>query len=273
MGYPSVVDGTVYVEELDWDESGHLDALDAVTGTQKWSSTYQSQWSIAGAPLVVGTTVYIDGGDNGLWAYSTIDGSFAFSVTPLDQWRNTRLRVFQRHHLHVHEQPLSSARRDHWRNALDDDDTWWNARIHGKHFTGVRSDPRLRHLQSELGRHRSLDAGRRVDAAGTYTGTPAFADGVVYGLSGGNLIARDAATGNLLWAFGGDGTLGASLFNQPTVANGYVYASSANNVYAVNIATHHSDWTAPVGGWLAIASGRLVVSSANGTLYGFVLTQ
>lgn len=273
MGYPSVVDGTVYVEELDWDESGHLDALDALTGSQRWSSPYQSQWSVAGAPLVVGSTVYIDGGDNGLWAYSTIDGSSVFSVTPLDQWStwspaffNGAVYTFLSDHFRAHDPAVGGTL---WTVTTAGGTPAYSANtspVFGPSLGYVVSNPNLVAIDPST---QSI----AWSAAGAYTGTPAYADGVVYGLSGGSLIARDAATGNLLWTFGGDAALGTSLFNQPVVANGYVYTSSGNNVYAVNIATHHSEWTAPVGGWLAIASGRLVVSSANGTLYGFVLTQ
>jgi hypothetical protein len=55
------------------------------------------------------------------------------------------------------------------------------------------------------------------------------------------------------------------------VANGYVYAASANNVYAVQIASHRQTWTAPVGGWVTVASGRLLVAGTDGALHGFVL--
>jgi outer membrane protein assembly factor BamB len=105
-------------------------------------------------------------------------------------------------------------------------------------------------------------------ANGSYAGTPAVSNGVVYGTSAGSLVARDAATGNLLWTFVGD----QNLSYPPVVANGYVYVSSPNNVYAVKIATHAQAWTAAAGGWVTVAAGRLLVAGTDGTLRGYVLT-
>jgi outer membrane protein assembly factor BamB len=106
-------------------------------------------------------------------------------------------------------------------------------------------------------------------ANGTYIGTPSVADGVVYGVSGGNLVARDANLGSLLWTFVGD----QALTYPPVVVNGFLYIASDKNVYAVEIATHKQVWTQAVGGWLTVASRRLLVASSDGTLHAFVLSQ
>jgi hypothetical protein len=58
----------------------------------------------------------------------------------------------------------------------------------------------------------------------------------------------------------------------PAVANGYVYVSSKSNVYAVNIASHVQAWTAPAGGWVTVAAGRVLVAGPDGVLRGFVLS-
>jgi outer membrane protein assembly factor BamB len=105
-------------------------------------------------------------------------------------------------------------------------------------------------------------------ANASYSGTPAVANGVVFGVSAGTLLARSASTGAWLWTFAGD----TALNSPPVIANGYVYVSSPSNVYAVEIATHTQVWSAPVGGWLAIASGRLLVAE-GGVLHAFVLSR
>jgi serine/threonine-protein kinase len=105
-------------------------------------------------------------------------------------------------------------------------------------------------------------------ANGTYSGTPAVFNGVVYGLSAGNLIARDASTGALVATMVGD----ESLKYPPVIANGIVYVSSDSNVYAFDASTHARVWTAAGGGWLTIASRRLLAAGTDGYLRGFVLS-
>jgi hypothetical protein len=104
-------------------------------------------------------------------------------------------------------------------------------------------------------------------ANATYSGTPAVSGGNVFAISNGILNVLDETSGTIAWTFAGD----TKLSYPPVIANGYVYVSSAANVYAVKLSTHASVWSAPVGGWLSIASGRLLVAG-TGNLYGFVLT-
>jgi outer membrane protein assembly factor BamB len=105
-------------------------------------------------------------------------------------------------------------------------------------------------------------------ANGSFTGTPAVANGVVYAISGGTLQARALSGLGLSWSFSGD----SALSFPPVIAAGYVYVSSPSNVYAVNASTGQQVWTAAVGGWLSIAEGRLFVARPNGTLQTFTLT-
>lgn len=82
------------------------------------------------------------------------------------------------------------------------------------------------------------------------------------------LHARDAVTGSHLWTFPGD----LDLSYPPIVANDFVYVASDDNVYAVDTTTHTAAWTAPVGGWLSIAAGKLFVARADGVLSAFDLS-
>jgi PQQ-like domain len=106
-------------------------------------------------------------------------------------------------------------------------------------------------------------------ANGTYTGTPAVAGGLVYAISAGNLVVRDAVTGTLAWTFVGD----TQLKYPPVIANGYVYVASDAHVYAAEIATHTQAFSANVGGWLSISSSRLLVAGADGTLSAFLMSK
>ena len=78
-----------------------------------------------------------------------------------------------------------------------------------------------------------------------------------------------AVTGSLSWTFVGD----TALSHAPVIANGYVYVASDAHVYGVEIATHNQVFTAAVGGWLSISSGRLLVASSDGTLSAFLMSK
>jgi hypothetical protein len=79
----------------------------------------------------------------------------------------------------------------------------------------------------------------------------------------------DAATGDSLWGFAGDGALASA----PVVAAGYVYVASQSHVFAVRIADHKEAWKADDGGTLYVAAGRLFVARSDGTLAAYRMSR
>ena len=117
----------------------------------------------------------------------------------------------------------------------------------------------------------SLDArtGRlRWKVAGT-TGSPAVAGGRVFvGTMAGQLQARSAATGALLWTRAGGSLLGA-----PAVTGGVVYSlgteNGASRLFARRADTGALVWKQPLpgqltGAWLAVAGGRVLAATSAG---------
>jgi hypothetical protein len=272
VGYPSVANGTVYVQTNHGTatSTSYLWALDAAAGTVSWAAAFGSQWESFWPPLVIGSTVFIDGGEyGGLYGFKTVDGSQTFfnsSIGQYDSWSPAyfggEVYTFIDGNLCA-EDPASG-------DVLSTTTVTWN-------WDGYSMDtaPVFDDTQAYVIAPPNLDA---IDPAtstvawtanGTYAGTPAVAGGIVYGISAGNLIARNAATGTLAFTLVGD----QNLKYPPVLAAGYVYASSDSNVYAWNVSTHAQAWTAPVGGWLAIAAGRLLVSGTDGILRGFILSN
>jgi hypothetical protein len=244
-------------------------ALDATAGTVAWAAAFNSQWEHFWAPLVVGSSVFIDGGEyGGLYGFHIADGSQIFFNGNLGQYDSWSPAYFNGHVYtfidgsFCSEDPAAGT-------VLSTTTLTWNwtgysmntSPVFGPSYGYVISPPNLV----------AIDPTKNAvawTANGTYSGTPAIADGVVYGISAGNLVARDATTGTLLATLVGD----QNLKYPPIVAAGYVYASSDSAVYAWNVKTHAQAWTAPVGGWITIAARRLLVASSNGILHGFVLS-
>ncbi len=269
VGHPSVSNGTVYVQTVGASEDCYLWAIDALTASVTWTTPFESQWATLWAPMTYGGTVYIDGGDEGLYAFSTTDGSQIFNDAFLgggyDSWSpayfNGSLYTFVAGTYQA-EDPTTGAATWSMMTSWNWDGYSMNTSpVFGSSLGFVVTPPNL--VAIDLSKHAAA-----WTANAAYTGTPAVSNGVVYGTSGGSLVARDEATGNLLWTFVGD----QSLSYPPVVANGYVYVSSSANVYAVNIATHAQAWTAAAGGWVTVAAGRLLVAGTDGTLRGYVLS-
>ncbi|HEY2513929.1 MAG TPA: PQQ-binding-like beta-propeller repeat protein [Polyangiaceae bacterium] len=271
VGHPAAVGGVVYVEtNKGLAGNSAVWAIDEAAGTVTWSSPFDSQWESFWAPLVVGGTLYMDGGEyGGLYAFHVADGTQLFfdgSIGQYDSWSPALfggdVYTFIAGSIVAHD-PTSGAHVSSmnvtWNWAGYSMDT---APVFSANLGYVVSPPNL--VAFDPATQATSWTSNRA-----YTATPAVAGGVVYAISGGNLIANDAASGSYLFTFIGDG----ALRYPPVVANGFVYVSSDANVYAVDAKAHTSPWTAPVGGWLTIAAGRLLVASSTGVLHGFVLTQ
>jgi len=229
----------------------------------------QAQWETYWAPLVVGNTVYSNGGTyGGLYGFDVDDGTQLFftGLDQYDEWSasyfGSSVYTFIAGHFRAHDPQNGST--------LWSLDVTWNWSGYSMRTAPVFGDA-LAYVIAPPNLH-AIDPVTHAVAwttNGTYAGTPAVADGVVYAITGNNLTARDAATGTLLWPFVGD----LALNRPPVIANGHVYVSSDDNVYAVSIATHSAVWTAPVGGWLSIAAGRLLVARDDGSLVAFALAN
>ena len=82
--------------------------------------------------------------------------------------------------------------------------------------------------------------------------SPAVVDGIVYvGAEDGRLYALDATSGEEIWAYAADCSLGSQAINSPAVVEGVVYFCSYNspgNLYALNASTGEKLWNCTIRG-------------------------
>jgi outer membrane protein assembly factor BamB len=112
---------------------------------------------------------------------------------------------------------------------------------------------------------------------------PAVADGLLYQVSGGELVAVDAATGAIVWRSPGPtGTAaGAGTDSSPAVANGVVYAAwpgtaTDGGVFAFDARTGAKLWHGATGdrgsnSSPAVVNGSVYVGADDGKVYAFRL--
>jgi hypothetical protein len=270
VGQPSVSNGRVFVGQCEHTPGTFLWSFNASTGAVRWASPVSAQWERYWAPIVVGGSVYMNGGYyGGLYGFDADTGAELFFNNQLEQYDEWSpaygggtLYTFISGRLRSHD-PAGGA----IQGTVTVPWNWagWSMKtcpVVGDGRVYVIAPPVLYSIDPVAG---------LVDWQTTgfaYAGMPALADGSVYAISGGILHARDASTGVLRWSFPGD----TALNQAPVVAAGHVFASSASNVYAVRASDGVQVWTQPVGGWLTLAAGKLFVARGNGVLTAYSLS-
>ena len=270
VGWPTTAAGRVFVSAMSG-FSLKLWSLDGSTGAGLWATEMSSGFGLPANPSVVTpSTVYAVGGKEvGLYRLDAVSGIqqyFAhlgqFGPGPLGSGgvalANDILFTYVSGAFRATEAPsgltLWSFQLGGWPIGLSQSVT---PTVAGK-FVYFVAKPDLV----------AVDIGLKAPiwSKPGYDGHVTVAGGAVYGLSGGNLIVRHAATGASLWVFAGDGALKYT----PVIAAGFVYVASDKNVYAVSTTTHKQVWSTGFGGHMAIASGRLVIVGEDGTVRGYL---
>ncbi len=259
-GYPSVDGGRVYLVNPSGNSVGpRAMAVDAATGSLVWSTPVGYSMTQYWSPLLVGGKMYTSSAVGQFAGFDASAGTFLFSENLLDQhedwsctWSGSEVLTFVGSQLRAHD-PVSGVTT--WSTTVPTTVIGYSmlgypAVANGMAFVVAR--PTLYAI--------SLTTHAIVwSAPTTYTGAPAVYGGAVFAVGGGTLIVRDAANGQLLWNFVGDGKLRGA----PVIANGHVYVSSDDNTYALDIATQSQVWTVPLGGTLSIASQRLIIAAKD----------
>lgn len=270
VGQPAVFDNRLYVPQCDHSTNSFLWCFNPANGAENWATPLSAQWETYWAPVFGSGKIFVNSGYyGGLYGTRAEDGSSGF-FQPLEQYDSWSpayqdgvvysfvMGKFRAHNTDSGAVDWTLDLAWDWRGY--DMDTY-PVLAEGKAF--VVRPPQL--VAVNLASH---DVAWK-NTGFAFQGAPAYHNGVVYALSAGTLKAANSSSGAVQWSFVGD----TQLRYPPVIANGYVYVSSDSNVYAVNIATHQQSWTAPVGGWLTLANGRLYVAGGTGVLSTFTLTR
>ncbi|MFJ5779030.1 PQQ-binding-like beta-propeller repeat protein [Streptomyces sp. NPDC093094] len=237
LSSPVLADGTVHIGN----SRGLVHALDAVTGTERWTRNTRGRISFDSPPVVVGGTVYIGSDDGRVHALDAATGTEQWTYTTHDDRFSSPAVVGGTVYIGSDERKVYAL------DAVTGAEQWIQT-------TGgsVRSSPTVADgivfLSNSDGRVYALDAAtgterwsHRADAF--ESSSPAVADGSVYFGSGDGLVyALDAATGAMRWTR----PAYASSSSSPAVADGTVYVGGSGDclLYALDAATGAMRWTA-----------------------------
>ncbi|WP_277993579.1 PQQ-binding-like beta-propeller repeat protein [Streptomyces sp. NP-1717] len=282
MSSPIVAGGVVYILSIR-ENTEVLDALDAVTGTEKWAyTTTTSAFLDPSSPMVADGAVYFGSHAGALyalnaatgtknWIFDTSDWSFPLS----GGWPFYSPAVVDGTVYFSAENGVLRAM-----NAVTGTEKW-AADMRGTTFdyrpdvvdgvVYVNWDEVFHAFDAATGTEKWA-----VTAASTdhddhdfISSSPAVVGGTVYfGTAGGILHALDAATGTKKWAF----TTGDFVRSSPAVADGVVYFGSRDkNVYALDAATGAKKWAFTAGDSVhsspVVVGGSVYVGSDDGKVH------
>jgi outer membrane protein assembly factor BamB len=266
---PVVANGVVYASS-----HNELYALDAVTGTLKWS--YNTGRSINSSPAVANGVVYVGSNDYNLYALDAATGALRWSyntgtrnfITSSPTIANGVV-YFCSHKLNYHKPDIYAL------NALDAA----TGTLRWSNSTVFCVDPSptvaggILYICSDTTGLDALDAvtGALKWSTNTYCDYPVVVNGVVYFMSEDfnypatdYLDAVDAMTGTLKWSYtNGSGPI--------TVANGVVYICPSNGLDALDAVTGALKWSGNTCYTSAVVvNGVVYVLGGVGNGYGLL---
>jgi len=265
---PAYDSGTVYVATGGHEDS-FLWAFDAATGTQRFRTAYENQWSRWYAPVVVGQTLYMAGGYyGGMYAFSTTSGTEAWFVS-LNQYDefSPAVRdglVYAYTGSYSPEVSVVDAATGAAVSQIPDSAFGWNGwSMNLAPVLGASNDL----LATQAGRLLSFDlANRRIGwvLTGRFDGQVTLANGVVYVQNAGSVVARRESDGSLVWAWAPpDGTVQGTMI----ATQNLLFVSTGATTYALDLAARLQGWSYPAGGALALSKdGLLLIAQSNGKL-------
>ena len=267
MTPPSHHKGVVYMQRGNSDS--HLWALNASDGTVKWSAPYGSQYERHFSPAVSDLGIYMNGGYyGGIYGFDPTSGTqkFFLSLEQKDQWTPA-----------IHDGKVYSFVNGMFRNHHPETGvvqwslnlTWNYASLHrsiccdsGKAYVANDSTAGAELICIDLS---SQSVAWRV--SGSFSGTPAISNGILYACSGGVVKAYNSSTGD--WIADFTAADESSLNGAPVVSSDLLFIGSARKTYIFDLATQAILQTLDFGSQIAIADDTLYLACSDNKVRAF----
>jgi outer membrane protein assembly factor BamB len=272
---PSYANGNVYIQTGNHGSDTYLRAYDAQTGGFVFRAPHSAQWESYYAPTIYDGNVYINGGYyGGMYSFNATSGAqnwFA-GLQQYDEWTpavdESRVYAYVGEYapgLYVHNR--HTGQREF---MIEDPNFDWNGWSMGlAPVLGSMDDV----LAIHDGRLISFDLSERdirweIDSS--FSGQPSLADGVIYAIDAGALVARNELTGSPLWGWE---LPSGSLRDTIIVTDTHLFTQTDSMIYAVDLETHEDVWSYPAIGHLALSDGVLYVSSSDGLVTAIAVPE
>jgi len=265
---PSYGYGNVYVQTGNHSTDTWLWAFDATTGTQVFKSPHQAQWESYFAPTIDSGTVFVNGGYyGGMYAFDAFSGEqkWFLGLPQYDEWTPAVDAGYAYAYVGDYSPGVYAANRSTGASAftIPDPNFDWNGwSMDLAPVLGGRDDL----LAIHNGRLLSFNLPARsirYQLTGAFVGQPSVAEGTIYAINGGALVALDEASGTALWAWSPPEP---SLQGALIVTKTHIFGTTSTTTYAVDRLSHTLAWSYPAAGSLALGNETLYIASSGGVL-------
>ncbi|HTB79825.1 MAG TPA: putative Ig domain-containing protein [Opitutaceae bacterium] len=269
---PTYYKGNVYVQQGQGLSNGGsstvppaLWSFNAATGQTNWTAPFTAQWESYLAPTVYQSIgIWVDGGSfGGLYGFNFNGSQSAFVAEPqYDEWTPTYYNGV------VYSYVAGSFK------AVDPSTgvvSWSLSLTDSSNSSMNCAVPIANNLAYANGRAylNAVNVTTHAIAwtvSGTFTGTPAVANGNLYVISGSQVEVLNASTGASITAYQTGDT---GLTGQPVVATDSLVVSSSTSTYLFNLQTGTLVQTIPYGGPVSVTNGTLYIAGSDGYLRAF----
>lgn len=275
---PSTDAGAVYLAT-----SGHQDTamwgFNGSTGEQKFRTPFNSQWEHYLAPTIVDGNVYTNGGyHGGLLSFKTSDGTQNWfgNLAQYDMWTpavdGSYAYAFMPNGLvglNVADGSQAFVINDP-NNAIQPYSVHGAPMQVGPGSLVVINGPGSSGSKNRLVNFDAMGRNIKWSVEGSFSGAPAYANGMIYTINGAQFEARSVIDGSRLWAWLPDEASTEPFRNDYgqtarniIVTDNLVFVSTVTKVYAISLATHQTLWTFNKPGGLALSPNGILYVSTN----------
>jgi Pro-kumamolisin, activation domain/PQQ-like domain/Putative Ig domain len=263
---PTVYKGNVYIQRSNNGGDTNLWSLNAATGNLNWTSPFGSQWEHYLAPTVYQSIgVWMDGGTyGGLYNFGFDGTQKSFTdEAQYDEWTPTYYNGTIYSWVGGTFSAVNPAT-----GAL----LWSLTEPYYWHGWSMNCAAPIVNNLAYLNGDLFLTAVNVTTQAtawkvsGTFTGTPAVNNGMLYVISGSQVEILNASTGVTVSTVETNDT---GLTGQPVLGTDSLIVSSSTNTYLFNLQTGALVQAIPYGGPVSVAGGNLYIAGSDGALHVF----
>ena len=256
-------DGRLYLQRGNHGSDTQLISLGAEDGKLNWASPFSAQWGGYFAPAVTSDGIWINGGYyGGMYGFRHDGSQIAFvGLAQYDQWTPSILdgKVY------------SYAAGRFAQYDADGSFQWEHTRAWNWNGYSMNRVSALAEGRGFMVGNPDLYAVNLADGStawtfnGSFTGSPAVAQGTVFAISGSTVRSFRAADGAPLRTY----QAGAGLAGQPIVTDDAILVASGAATYIFRRGDGALLHTLNKGGQISLADNRLYVAAADGAVYAY----
>ena len=264
---PSYYGGSVYVQRIDPNENGTLICLNASSGQASWISSFNTQWGGFFSPTVCSLGIFINGGYYGGVYGFNFDGSQRFfaELSQYDGWTPSIYNGILYTWTGMNDGGDTNGYLEAF-NPTTGTNVWSLRQPYSWHGWTMDCAAPLMDNIAFLNGTQTLSAVNITNQtalwtnSGSFTGTPAVANGKVYVISNSEVLILDEKNGARLGAYT---TQDTGLAGQPVIADDSLVVSSGSATYIFDLASQTLLQTIPFGGNVCVAGGSIYIASTS----------